>query len=131
MDSSISLLLTPNDAMSLIRRFNQSDRAGAAHILAIIGLMAIALMLRLMVWRWHELYPLGGDEQEYLNQALTLLRTRQYVELRLMPSTALCHFSGGVHRCLRSADPEPASGAGDYQRIDHRTAVSADRATLR
>ncbi len=84
MDSSISLLLTPNDAMSLIRRFNQPDRAGIAHIMAVIGIMALALMLRLMVWRWHEMYPLGGDEQEYLNQALTLLRTRQYVELRLM-----------------------------------------------
>ncbi|MDW8233535.1 MAG: glycosyltransferase family 39 protein [Roseiflexaceae bacterium] len=47
-------------------------------------MIALALVLRLLVWRWHELYPLGGDEQEYLNQALTLLRTRQYVELRLM-----------------------------------------------
>ncbi|GIW01783.1 MAG: hypothetical protein KatS3mg058_3186 [Roseiflexus sp.] len=70
--------------MSLIRRFNQPDRAGIAHIMAVIGIMALALMLRLLVWRWHEMYPLGGDEQEYLNQALTLLRTRQYVELRLM-----------------------------------------------
>lgn len=64
--------------------FAQPDRSGTAHILAIVGLVALALVLRLLVWRWHELYPLGGDEQEYLNQALTLLRTRQYVELRLM-----------------------------------------------
>lgn len=62
----------------------QPDRSGIAHILAIVGLVALALVVRLLVWRWHELYPLGGDEQEYLNQALTLLRTRQYVELRLM-----------------------------------------------
>jgi hypothetical protein len=70
--------------MALIRRFTQPDRLGIAHTLAIVGLVALALVLRLLVWRWHELYPLGGDEQEYLNQALTLLRTRQYVELRLM-----------------------------------------------
>ncbi|MFQ3632065.1 tetratricopeptide repeat protein [Roseiflexus sp.] len=70
--------------MALIRRFAPSDRSGVAHLLTIVGLAALALILRLLVWRWHELYPLGGDEQEYLNQALTLLRTRQYVELRLM-----------------------------------------------
>ena len=44
----------------------------------------VALGLRLLVWRWREFYPLGGDEQEYLNQALTLLREHRYVELRLM-----------------------------------------------
>ncbi len=70
--------------MALIRRFAPSNRSGVAHLLTIAGLVALALVLRLLVWRWHELYPLGGDEQEYLNQALTLLRTRQYVELRLM-----------------------------------------------
>ncbi len=70
--------------MPLIKRLTQSDGSGIAHIPTIIGLIALALVLRLLVWRWHELYPLGGDEQEYLNQALTLLRTRQYVELRLM-----------------------------------------------
>ncbi|MCS6939200.1 MAG: glycosyltransferase family 39 protein, partial [Roseiflexus sp.] len=70
--------------MTLIRRFTQPDHPGIAHIPTIIGLIGLALVLRLLVWRWHELYPLGGDEQEYLNQALTLLRTRQYIELRLM-----------------------------------------------
>ena len=40
--------------------------------------------MRLAVWRWREFQPLGGDEQEYLQQALTLLREHQYVELRLM-----------------------------------------------
>lgn len=44
----------------------------------------LALALRLLVWRWHELYPLSGDENEYFNQALTLLRDHRYVELQLM-----------------------------------------------
>lgn len=44
----------------------------------------IALGLRLLVWRWHEPYPLGGDETEYFNQALMLLREHRYVELQLM-----------------------------------------------
>ncbi len=44
----------------------------------------LALGLRLLVWRWHEPYPLGGDETEYFNQALTLLRDHRYVELQLM-----------------------------------------------
>jgi hypothetical protein len=45
---------------------------------------ALALGLRLLAWRWHELYKLGGDELEYFNQALTLLRDHVYVELKLM-----------------------------------------------
>jgi len=44
----------------------------------------LALGLRLLVWNWHELYDLGGDEREYFNQALTLLRDHAYVELNLM-----------------------------------------------
>lgn len=52
--------------------------------LAVAALTALALLLRLLVWRWRELYPLGGDEAEYLAQALTLLQERRYVELRLM-----------------------------------------------
>ena len=59
------------------------SRAVAGY-LAPIALFALALTLRLLVWRWHELYPLGGDEREYLDQALTLLREHRYVELRLM-----------------------------------------------
>jgi hypothetical protein len=47
-------------------------------------LFALALGLRLLVWRWHEAYGLGGDEREYLEQALTLLRTRRYEDLQLM-----------------------------------------------
>jgi hypothetical protein len=50
----------------------------------ILLVFLLALGLRLLVWRWHELYPLGGDEQEYFNQALTLLRERRYAELQLM-----------------------------------------------
>jgi hypothetical protein len=46
--------------------------------------VAIALALRLIVWHWHEFYPPGGDEQEYLAQALMLLREHRYEELRLM-----------------------------------------------
>ncbi len=48
------------------------------------ALLLLALALRLLVWRWREFYPLGGDEQEYFNQALTLLREWRYTELRLM-----------------------------------------------
>jgi len=44
----------------------------------------LGLGLRLLAWRWHELYDLGGDEREYFNQALILLRDHVYVELNLM-----------------------------------------------
>src|SRR5215211_7305924 len=47
-------------------------------------LILLALGLRLLAWRWHELYNLGGDEREYVNQTLTLLREHVYVELNLM-----------------------------------------------
>lgn len=46
--------------------------------------LLLGLVLRLAVWRWHTFYPLGGDEQEYFNQALVLLRDHRYTELRLM-----------------------------------------------
>lgn len=55
---------------------------GGALLLA--TLLLVGLALRLVVWRWREFYPLGGDEQEYLGQALLLLRERRYVELQLM-----------------------------------------------
>jgi tetratricopeptide (TPR) repeat protein len=48
------------------------------------GLFLLALGVRLLVWKWREFYPLGGDESEYLAQAITLLQERRYVELRLM-----------------------------------------------
>ncbi|HJZ48405.1 MAG TPA: glycosyltransferase family 39 protein, partial [Roseiflexaceae bacterium] len=47
-------------------------------------LFLVALGLRLLIWHWHALYNLGGDEREYFNQALTLLREHAYVELNLM-----------------------------------------------
>src|SRR5215208_1982582 len=47
-------------------------------------IVILALGLRLLAWRWHELYDLGGDEREYFNQALMLLRNHVYVELNLM-----------------------------------------------
>ncbi len=65
--------------MAAVRKAN--DRRWWA---AVVALTALGLLLRLIVWRWREFYPLGGDEAEYLAQALTLLQERQYVELRLM-----------------------------------------------
>jgi hypothetical protein len=51
---------------------------------SILFLLILALGLRLLVWRWHRFYDLGGDEREYFEQALTLLREHRYVELKLM-----------------------------------------------
>ncbi len=51
---------------------------------SILFLLLLALGLRLLVWRWRAAYPLGGDEHEYFEQALTLLREHRYVELKLM-----------------------------------------------
>lgn len=53
-----------------------------AMLLALVTLLGLGL--RLLVWSWRELQPLGGDEQEYLNAAVTLLRDRQYTELLFM-----------------------------------------------
>src|SRR5687767_13518599 len=57
---------------------------GAISILYSSFFILFALALRLLVWRWHEQYGLGGDESEYFNQALRLLREHIYVELNLM-----------------------------------------------
>jgi hypothetical protein len=54
------------------------------HIVSLLFILALALGLRLLVWQWRELYALGGDEQEYLQQALTILQQRRYEELLLM-----------------------------------------------
>ncbi|HEY0607679.1 MAG TPA: glycosyltransferase family 39 protein [Herpetosiphonaceae bacterium] len=48
------------------------------------ALMLLGLGLRLLVWRWHEFYPLSGDETEYFNQALTWLQGKGYHELQFM-----------------------------------------------
>jgi 4-amino-4-deoxy-L-arabinose transferase-like glycosyltransferase len=61
----------------------EARRHGGTLALLLLA-FALALALRLLVWHWHEFYPLGGDEQEYLHQALTLLREHRYEELRLM-----------------------------------------------
>ncbi len=50
----------------------------------LVCLLILAIALRLLVWRWHDQYPLGGDEQEYLAQALTFLQQKRYTELRFM-----------------------------------------------
>ena len=50
----------------------------------LVAILLAALALRLQVWRWHELYPLGGDEREYFNQALTLLQGTAYHDRPLM-----------------------------------------------
>jgi 4-amino-4-deoxy-L-arabinose transferase-like glycosyltransferase len=47
-------------------------------------LILLGLGLRLLVWRWHEFYPLGGDETEYFNQALAWLQGKGYYELQFM-----------------------------------------------
>jgi 4-amino-4-deoxy-L-arabinose transferase-like glycosyltransferase len=67
------------------RRANAGELSSNIPIQAwIFVLLLLALGLRLLAWRWHELYDLGGDEREYFNQALTLLRDHAYVELILM-----------------------------------------------
>lgn len=63
---------------------DQCARAACHPAAGLLLALLLALALRLLVWRWHEFYPLGGDEQEYLQQALTLLRDWRYTELRLM-----------------------------------------------
>ena len=60
--------------------------------LALVVILALGLGLRLLAWHWHEQVPLGGDEQEYFNQALTFLREHRYVELRFMRPPAYTAF---------------------------------------
>lgn len=53
-------------------------------ILILAAITLAGLALRLVVWEWRELQGLGGDEQEYLSAAVTLLRDRRYTELLFM-----------------------------------------------
>ncbi|MBA3947262.1 MAG: glycosyl transferase [Herpetosiphonaceae bacterium] len=46
--------------------------------------LGLGLALRLVVWQWHERYPLGGDEVAYFDQALHWLQGKGYQELPLM-----------------------------------------------
>jgi 4-amino-4-deoxy-L-arabinose transferase-like glycosyltransferase len=74
----------------------QAERGeGRTEWIMLGGLVLLALALRLLVWRWRDQYPLGGDEQEYLQQALTLLQERRYVELRLMRPPLYTLFLAG------------------------------------
>ena len=50
----------------------------------LVAILVAGLALRLAVWNWHRLYPLGGDEREYFDQALTWLRGEGYHDLSLM-----------------------------------------------
>ncbi|MGQ9927687.1 MAG: hypothetical protein ACUVS4_12565, partial [Chloroflexaceae bacterium] len=53
-------------------------------LLPLVLITMAGLGLRLLVWRWREFQPLGGDEQEYFNAALILLREWRYQELLFM-----------------------------------------------
>lgn len=68
----------------------------------LLAILAAGLLLRLLVWRWRELYPLGGDETEYFNQALTLLRGEGYRELRLMRPPLYPAFLAAVFQLFDS-----------------------------
>ena len=68
-------------------------------------LVLLALGLRLLAWRWHELYELGGDEREYFNQALMLLRDHVYVELKLMRPPLYTGFLAACMVILAHLDP--------------------------
>ena len=58
--------------------------AGIGTWLPLALLTLLGLGLRLTVWRWRIAYPLGGDEREYFEQALTFLQGKGYQELPLM-----------------------------------------------
>ena len=101
--------------MAYLRRITTAFSSNQAHVLALIGLTGLALVLRLLVWRWHELYPWGGVEQEFLNQALSLLRTRQYVQagdfavkahssaLRAKGAPICLRLIGSCERCVHAS----------------------------
>ncbi|NNJ11807.1 phospholipid carrier-dependent glycosyltransferase [Chloroflexales bacterium ZM16-3] len=70
--------------MQKVKGKRQKVNEALAFYLLPFTLFLLGLALRLLAWRWREFYPLGGDEREYLDQAIWLLRDHQYVELRLM-----------------------------------------------
>jgi 4-amino-4-deoxy-L-arabinose transferase-like glycosyltransferase len=66
--------------------------------ISLLLIFLLGLALRLVVWRWREFYPLGGDEQEYLGVALTMLRERRYEELLFMrPPLYPIFLAGAVY----------------------------------
>ncbi len=83
----------------LVHSLLPADKRGRGILLAIL---LVALVLRLAVWQWHLLYPLGGDEQEYFNQALTWLRGAGYHDLPLMRPPLYPVFLAAVFRLFDS-----------------------------
>jgi hypothetical protein len=81
--------------MTMRQRFGQA--------LPVLLLVLVALGLRLLVWDWHRLYQLGGDEREYFEQALTLLRERRYAELNLMRPPMYTAFLAACIYLLRDS----------------------------
>ncbi len=74
-----------NDGRLLEKQSAARRRLGYSSTAVVLGVLLLAgLALRLLVWRWHEQYPLGGDEREYFEQALTWLQGKGYRELPLM-----------------------------------------------
>jgi tetratricopeptide (TPR) repeat protein len=84
-----------NDERPTTRAPAQVGSLVIRHSSFVLIITLLALGLRLLVWRWREFYPLGGDEQEYLGQALTLLQQHRYVELRLMRPPLYTLFLAG------------------------------------
>jgi len=83
----------------------QGDKEKISHLLVSLSpyllVLLLALALRLLAWRWHAQYQLGGDEQEYFDQALALLRTHRYVELKLMRPPL---YTGFLAACISLFD---------------------------
>ena len=73
-----------------------TQRMSRASLVPLLLISMVGLVLRLLVWHWREFQPLGGDEQEYLNQALILLRERDYTELRFMRPPLYTLFLAGI-----------------------------------
>ena len=72
------------------------------HGLFLAAILLAALALRLQVWHWHRLYPLGGDEREYFDQALTWLQGKGYRDLPLMRPPLYPVFLAGVFQLFDS-----------------------------
>ena len=72
------------------------------HRFILAAILLAALALRLQVWRWHRLYPLGGDEREYFDQALTWLQGNGYRDLPLMRPPLYPAFLAGVFQLFDS-----------------------------
>jgi tetratricopeptide (TPR) repeat protein len=67
-----------------VRMMHKQLEQNLRALLALAAITLLGLGLRLLTWQWREFYPLGGDEQEYLAVALTLLQEQRYTELLFM-----------------------------------------------